>query len=480
MDHMTHSPAFFRPHGALAVAAASVALGLATGLAAALVNPLILIGLAAGAAVAAWALRSPERALWLLVAVIALAPRMASPISIGFKPTLVDVALLLLLAAWALRAGRYPIAWRELPIALPLLALMAAAVATFIFGLPNGPFTTLVARRFAEMLLSLASVFVVAAVLREPAAQRRAATAMVVFGAASAAIGIALYVMPDDLAIRLLSALRPFDYPTGPEVLRYIRDDPALLQRATGTWIDPNAYGGFLLVAGAFALPQVFAAKPSLPRWLAAACAAAIGLALVLTASRGALLGLLAVALLVGGLRYRLVFLAAAIGVALILVLPQTRDLATHFADGFMGRDLATQMRLGEYKDALRLIERYPWLGVGFADTPDVDLYIGVSMMYLLIAQQMGLLGLLAFLAVIGALALAAARAFRRAADDAEGLPVWLGAQAAVAGVLISGIFDHYFMNIDFHNAVMLFCLAIGMAAATSRSALREAHGFAG
>jgi len=163
------------------------------------------------------------------------------------------------------------------------------------------------------------------------------------------------------------------------------------------------------------------------------------------------------------------VLVAAAVGVALILVLPQTRELAAHFADGFMARDLATQMRLGEYKDALRLIERYPWLGVGFADTPDVDLYIGVSMMYLLIAQQMGMLGLLAFLAVIGALGAAAARALRRKAGEDEATPVWMGAHAAVAGILVSGVFDHYFLNIDFHNAVMLFCLVIGIAAAGDR-----------
>ena len=65
------------------------------------------------------------------------------------------------------------------------------------------------------------------------------------------------------------------------------------------------------------------------------------------------------------------------IALALILILPQTRNLVQHFAEGFAGKDLATQMRFGEYKDAFRLIERYPVFGVGFTDTPDVDLYIG-------------------------------------------------------------------------------------------------------
>ena len=44
-------------------------------------------------------------------------------------------------------------------------------------------------------------------------------------------------------------------------------------------------------------------------------------------------------------------------------------------------------MRFGEYKDALTLIERYPLFGVGFTGVPDIDLYLGVSMLYLIIAR---------------------------------------------------------------------------------------------
>ncbi len=465
-----HRPARLKP--ALGLVAACLLAGVLTGLAAAIVNPLILIAGLAGLAVAGWAIRTPERALWLLIAVIALVPRVASPVSIGFKPTLLDAALFLLIAAWLLQLTRHTLDLGSLPITLPLFGLMAVAVATFVFGLPNGALTTQVVRRFAEMLLSLAAVFVIIAILRDAAALRRTVKVFIVLGAISAAVGIFLYVIPGDLAIRLLSALRPFDYPTGPEVLRFVRDDPSLLQRATGLWIDPNAYGGFLLVAGALALPQLFATKPVLPRWAAVLCAGLIGLALVFTVSRGAMLGFLVVALLVGSLRYRRLLLVMVAALALVLVLPQTRDLVAHFADGFMARDLATQMRFGEYKDAIRLIERYPALGVGFADTPDVDLYIGVSMMYLLMAQQMGLLGLAAFLSVMAAVFLYAARAVKPVWANDDLFPVWLGAHAAIAGILMSGIFDHYFANINFHNAVMLLWVVVALAVASSRAAI--------
>lgn len=456
---------------ALALPALCVATGLAVGAAASIVHPLVLLALPPALAVAIWALSSVERALWLLIAVIAILPRVASPVSIGFKPTLLDVALLLLIAAWALRISRYSLDLRRLPITLPLIGLMVVALATFVFGLPNGPFTTLVARRFAEMLLSLGAVFVIVAVLRDAGAVRRATAALTLCGGLAALIGLALYVMPDDLAIRLLSALRIFDYPSGPGVLRYIRDDPALMQRATGLWIDPNAYGGFLLVVGALALPQAFAVRPVLPRWLALGCAGLVALALAATVSRGAMLGFAAVAALIGVLRYRRLFVLGAIVLAVALLLPQTGELVSHFVDGFMGRDLATQMRFGEYKDALRLLERYPVLGVGFTDTPDVDLYIGVSMMYLLIAQTMGLVGLTAFVVVMATVFVFAARAAPKLWSNEHLFPAWLGAHAAIVGVLISGIFDHYFFNIDFHNAVMLMWLVVGLAVAASRLA---------
>jgi O-antigen ligase len=125
-------------------------------------------------------------------------------------------------------------------------------------------------------------------------------------------------------------------------------------------------------------------------------------------------------------------------------------------------------MRFGEYKDALRLIERYPLFGVGFIDAPDTDLYIGVSSMYLLIAQQMGILGALAFVLVIVALFASAARAWPQVRQSDPRAAVWLGAHAAIAGALFSGIFDHYFFNIDFHVSVVLFWSAVALASAAT------------
>jgi O-antigen ligase len=108
-------------------------------------------------------------------------------------------------------------------------------------------------------------------------------------------------------------------------------------------------------------------------------------------------------------------------------------------------------------------------LGVGFTGAPDVDLYVGVSSMYLLITQQMGLLGLGAFALLAITLFVGAARAWPRVRTDERAAAIFLGAHAAVAGALFTGIFDHYFFNIDFHNAVMWLCAIFALAAASQR-----------
>ena len=451
-------------------------IGIAVGLAAFLVNPLYLIAGAIALPIGLWFVRSVPRAVLALVLVIGLLPRFASPARLGgFTPTLLDLALIGLLLVWFIKGrsvqNRPTLPLTRIAISVPLICLVVVALTTFIVGLPNGALTPLVIRRFAEMVLSLLMVWVLAAVLRGQAEQDRFVRLILLVGGVSACIGIALYITPDELAMRLLSALRPFGYPDGPGVLRFIRDDPALSQRATGLWIDPNAFGGYLLITGAISLPQLFARKPVLRRFWAVVCFGLIALTLVLTVSRGAMLGLALAGFAMGVLRYRKLLPLGILVLLLMLVLPQTRALISHFAEGFAGQDLATQMRFGEYKDALKLIERYPLLGVGFIDAPDTDLYIGVSSMYLLIAQQMGILGALAFAAVIVTLFASAARAWPHVREDDARAAIFLGAHAAIAGALFSGIFDHYFFNIDFHVSVMLFWSAVALgAAATANS----------
>jgi O-antigen ligase len=151
------------------------------------------------------------------------------------------------------------------------------------------------------------------------------------------------------------------------------------------------------------------------------------------------------------------------------LLLPVTQGYVERFVLGIQGQDLATQMRFGEYKDALTLIGRYPLFGVGFAGTPDVDIYLGVANVYFTIAQMMGLVGLLFFLAVIGVV-LGSAMCNRNCFQEQTRMDaIWIGLHAALIGALVAGIFDHYLFNLDFHHAVTAFWFLLGLASAATR-----------
>jgi polysaccharide biosynthesis protein PslJ len=167
--------------------------------------------------------------------------------------------------------------------------------------------------------------------------------------------------------------------------------------------------------------------------------------------------------------RYRRLLPYMLVGALLFLLIPATQGYVARFIAGLRGEDLATQMRFGEYADALTLIARYPVFGVGFAGSPDIDVYLGVANVYLTIAQQMGLLGLLAFFSLIAVrLRLRLLQPPRRPpGPDID--PLWLGLHAALVGGLVAGVFDHYLFNINFHHAVTLFWMLVGMAAAATR-----------
>jgi len=194
-----------------------------------------------------------------------------------------------------------------------------------------------------------------------------------------------------------------------------------------------------------------------------------MGLCMILTFSRGSLVGLGAALFLLAAIRYRRLLPILILLAAIFLLLPQTQGYIDHFISGVQVEDRATQMRFGEYKDAFILISRYPWVGVGFTDAPDIDLYIGVSNLYLLIAEQMGMIGLVAFFLVMLVFFIYTAWAHRHARRD-DGLEaILLGFQLAIAGALVGGIFDHYLFNINFPHMSAIFWMYIGLALATAR-----------
>lgn len=414
-------------------------------------------------------LRNMEIGLWGVIAIVCLLPFATLPVDIGLTPTFLDVALGAVVGIWVLRfATGQQRTLVTTPLTIPLIVFMLVAVFAFIFGLSNGPLTPTLVRRFAELQLSLGFVLVVIDYCRDWERLERLVKVLILAGAAAGLIGIVLWLIPEETANTALNALQRLGYPGG-WVIRYIEENPELAERAIGTSVDPNSFGGLLLLIGALIAPQLATRKPLLPKIVTFGALLLVSAALVLTFSRGAMVGLVAGILFVAVARYRRLIPAMVIAGLLFLALPFTQGYVSRFVAGVQGQDLATQMRFGEYTDALTLITRYPLFGVGFAGSPDIDVYLGVANVYLTIGQQMGFLGLFAFLVVIGALFAYAATNRRYFRTDRTHDALWLGLHAAVVGGLVSGIFDHYLFNMEFHHAVTVFWFILGMAAAATR-----------
>ncbi|MCC6169065.1 MAG: O-antigen ligase family protein, partial [Caldilineaceae bacterium] len=285
-------------------------------------------------------------------------------------------------------------------------------------------------------------------------------------GWGAALIAVGFYLIPESWTVAILDRLARFDYPGGYGALRYIEDDPAGTMRAIGTAVDPNVLGGMMILVSALLAPQVVSRAPILPRPLAAIMFGTAALALYLTYSRSALLGLASALALLSLLKYRRLIWVGLVGALLLLALPQTQEYVARLVEGFAGQDLATQMRFGEYKDALILIRRYPFFGVGFTGVPDIDLYLGVSMLYLIIAENMGVIGLATFVAVMTGFFGMVARGWQQRFEPALEA-ILLGLAGAVLGALVSGVFDHYWFNMTYPHMTVLLWLYLGLAAAT-------------
>ena len=413
-------------------------------------------------------LRDMKVGFWATIAVVTLLPFATLPFDIGLTPTFLDMAIGAVLVVWIVRLVTGQQRTIKLsPVTLPLLIFIIIAIFAFIFGLNNGPLTPNLLRKFAELLVSLGFVLVIIDYCRSWLRLERLVKVLLLAGAAASLVAIGLWLLPDDTANSLLNILTRLGYPGG-WVIRYIEENPALSERAIGTSVDPNVLGGLLLMIGALAGPQITAKQPLFSRWFSLIIIGLIMVALILTFSRSAMFGLAAGLAFVAAVRYRRLLPYMLAVALLLLLLPMAQGYVGRFIEGFQGQDLATQMRFGEYKDALTLIQRYPLVGVGFAGTPDIDIYLGVANVYLTIAQVMGLLGLGAFFAVIITVFGYAYRNRHWFEAHPQQDAIWLGLHAALVGALVAGVFDHYLFNLEFHHAVTTFWIVLGLATATT------------
>ena len=437
----------------------------------AIAGPVITFGAILGLLAGLYVLSNTSAALYGVIFVATLLPFGTLPFKIAITPTLIDVAmgafLIVYLFQW-MTGRRQQI--RLTPVHALIVLYMLWLILAFALGLRFAMPKSADIRQFAETLLSISMVFILVDLLREPQALRRLVQVIMIAITLQAVIALILYVLPDDTAERTLIRLARIGYPNG-GVIRYVEDNPALSERAIGTWVDPNALGGILAVSAAMIAPQVFARKPIIRyRWLTFGVLGLVTLALILTFSRASMLAFgIGVCFIATFKGYRRFIPLIILGACLLFLLPQTRSYIERFGQAFTGSDLATQMRLGEYTDSFKLISRYPVFGVGFTGTPEINLYTDVASMYLIMANQIGLVGVGIYALAIAAIFVYGWRARRYSVTIPELEAIHLGYHAALLTALINATADLYFFRLDFQASITIFWLVVALALASSR-----------
>ena len=446
-----------------------------TGLLLAVAGPVVAAGAVIGVLAGLYILTDAYAALYGLMAVTLLIPFGTLPFKVVITPSFLDMVagafILVYLFQWM--TGR-----RQQLQLTPIHALIAIyalwLLLSFALGLRFAPPTSNKLRQFAETLLNIGLAFIIVDLIRDPAALRRLLLVFVVMAGVQAVITIVLYILPDDLTERILVRLARIGYPNG-GVIRYIEDNPALAERAIGTWIDPNTLGGTLAVTGTLIAPQIFAQRPVVRwRWLGAFLFSLVTIALFLTFSRASMLALGAGLFIISIVRYRRYIPVLLLASLALLFLPQTQIYIDRFVQAFTGADLATQMRIGEYTDSFNLIRQYPVFGVGFTGTPSIDLYTDVASMYLIMANQIGLVGVLLFLTMMAGILTYGLYAWRCARSRPDLDAIHLGLHAAVLTLLVNAVADLYFFRFDFQASITLMWLLVGMALTSSKLALNQ------
>ena len=409
---------------------------------------LLLLPLAAAGAVAALSVSAIAHPQWallgLIVLLVAHAPEILSE-QIG-TPKLLGYAILALLAVVTVARAAANVESVRLPNASWLLAALAAVmVGSSLLATSTG----IALGQVADFSRDATLVVLMVALLGRPEWLERVVWAFLL------PVGI-LAVLT---VFQQLTATYAFDF------MGFVKVDPhsGALHRAQGP-VTANFFGQMLLVATTFGMYAGMAADRRATRAIAWGLAAMCLLATGFTASRGALIGLAVVLLLVIALRRPRAGTIAigAVGIGLLfsgVFGSEYRDRIVSAASSVGGpaagaADTSVRKRLGENLAAVRMFEDRPLLGVGpdhyLLHYLDYSQSIGLDSrpearrphsLYLEALAELGAIGAALFFLILGTAARAAWRARARLAGRHR-----LFAEAAFVGLiafLVSGFFLH-------------------------------------
>ena len=209
--------------------------------------------------------------------------------------------------------------------------------------------------------------------------------------------------------------------------------------RGTGIFNDPNDLGMTLVMAVPLLLWVVFeSARPLWQRVLAVVLSAPIVTAIAYTSSRGAMLGLCAVAMVFALRRFRMIpaLTFGAVAVSAVMLLGGTR------AQAMTSQENSAQSRIEAWGQGLMMLKSKPVFGVGYGRFTEFHRKVAHNS-FVQTAAELGLFGALIFIAMYDTLFRILNRGRQGAAALAPTLsPSWMNAMiAAGAGMLVCGFF---------------------------------------
>ena len=442
----------------------------------------------AGRVAIARGLITPERAARALLSIMPLAVGFGQALTLnvkGLRASLTDliVGALAALGAYTLwrvhEAGRLDIprtlreARRTRPEALALLAALLAYLLVIILSIVTAYTHTPVIK---ETLKWSEVVVVVCATWGFIRTERQAlwlAWGVIAGGLAEALLGCVQYVFASGLL-----------GPGGASV------------RVFGTFDQPNPYGGYLNLSLPLALALALFGRDPRMRWIAGGASILSLFALYLANSRGALLGLVAAMIVIAAVGWRLerqALIAAAIGAPLIAVAWITRLIPLSVQDKLLSQfrvndvsltaqvndaNFSTIERLAHWVAGLRMFQAHPLLGVGAGNYAAAYQQYKVTgwdeslthahNYYINVAAETGALGLLAFLAVVGASLYLGWRATRATDPQRGGRGAMTGADARALSIGFSAVIvalcvHNFTDNLFVHAMELQFALTLGV-----------------
>lgn len=239
------------------------------------------------------------------------------------------------------------------------------------------------------------------------------------------------------------------------------------VRRVEGTAVHPIEYGVVLAAILPIAIHRALYA-PRGRRWGPIACAVVIGVALPMSVSRSAILAVAvaAIVLFAGWSARRKVLGVIVLAVFGVAVKFMVHGLLGTVRSLFMniGNDPSIQGRTEDYHVASQLFREHPWFGRGFF-TFIPALYRTFDNAYLLALVEIGVVGLLALMAVF-VVSIFTARGARLRAEDDEARDLGQTLAASIAAIAVgAATFD----MLEFPMAAGLTFLLVGCAGALWR-----------